>query len=104
MMYSSCMFWKHKVTNLVLSAVSMALKEDDKTDVNKLLFAAGDHNNVTVKAGDKRNMTGLLVCHPLLLASPYEEPANLDAMLDELLLERHLHGTISWGLWGVRSR
>jgi hypothetical protein len=46
-------FWKHKVTNLVLSAVRMALKEDDKTDVNKLLFAPGDHNNVTVKAGDK---------------------------------------------------
>jgi hypothetical protein len=82
-------FWKHKVTNLVLSAVRMALKEDDKTDVNKLLFASGDHNNVTVKAGDKRNLSGLLICHPLLLASPYEEPANLDAMLDELLLERH---------------
>jgi hypothetical protein len=83
------MFWKHKVTNFVLSAVRMALKEDDKTNVNKLLFAAGDHNNVTVKAGDKRNLAGLLICHPLLLASPYEEPANLDAMLDELLLERH---------------
>ena len=83
------MFWKHKVTNLVLSAVRMALKEDDKTDVNKLLFAAGDHNNVTVKAGDKRNLAGLLICHPLLLTSPYEEPANLDAMLDELLLERY---------------
>ena len=50
------MFWKHKVTNLVLSAVRMALKEDDKTDVNKLLFATGDHNNVTVKAGDKKNL------------------------------------------------
>jgi hypothetical protein len=84
-------FWKHKVTNLVLSAVRMALKEDDKTDVNKLLFAAGDHNNVTVKAGDKRNLAGLLICHPLLLASPFEEPSNLDAMLDELLLERHPH-------------
>ncbi len=82
-------FWKHKVTNLVLSAVRIALKEDDKTDVNKLLFAPGDHNNVTVKAGDKRNLSGLLICHPLFLASPYEEPANLDAMLDELLLERH---------------
>ncbi len=55
------------------------------------MFAPGDHINVTVKAGDKRNLSGLLICHPLLLASPYEEPANLDAMLDELLLERHPH-------------
>jgi hypothetical protein len=82
-------FWKHKVTNMVLSAVRMALKEDEKTDVNKLLFATGDHNNVTVKAGNKRNLSGLLICHPLFLGSPFEEPANLDAMLDELLLERH---------------
>jgi hypothetical protein len=37
-------FWKHKVTNMVLSSVRMALKEDDKTDVNKLLFVTGDHN------------------------------------------------------------
>jgi hypothetical protein len=82
-------FWKHKVTNMVLSAVRMALKEDNATDVNKLLFATGDHNNVTVKAGDKRNLSGLLICHPLLLSSPFEEPANLDDMLDELLTERH---------------
>jgi len=74
---------------MVLSAVRIALKEDHATDVNKLLFATGDHNNVTVKAGDKRNLPGLLKCHPLLLSSPFEEPANLDAILDDLLLERH---------------
>jgi hypothetical protein len=59
--------------------------------VNKLLFASGDHNNVAVKAGDKRNLSGLLICHPLFLSSPFEEPENLDAMLDELLTERHPH-------------
>ncbi len=84
-------FWKHKVTNMVLSAVRIALKEDHATDVNKLLFSSGDHNNVAVKAGDKRNLSGLLICHPLLLSSPFEEPANLDSMLDELLTERHPH-------------
>ncbi len=62
-------FWKHKVTNMVLSAVRIALKEDHATDVNKLLFASGDHINVTVKAGDKRN---LLICHHLLLSSPFD--------------------------------
>ena len=74
---------------MVLSSVRMALKKDDRTDVNKLVFATGDHNNVTVKAGDKRNLSGLLICHPLLLGSPFEEPTNLDAMMDNLLLERH---------------
>jgi hypothetical protein len=62
-------FWKHKVTNMVLSAVRMALKEDHATDVNKLLFATGDHNNVTVKAGDKRNLSGLLNSYAILFFS-----------------------------------
>ncbi len=84
-------FWKHKVTNMVLSAVRLALKEDSSTDVNKLLLATGDHNNVTVKAGDKRNLSGLLICHPLLLSSPFKEPANLDILLDDQLTERHTY-------------
>jgi hypothetical protein len=82
-------FWKHKVTNKVLSVIRLGLKEDTSTDVNKLLFATGDHNNATLKAGDKRNLSGLLICHPLLLSSPFEEPANLDVLLDDPLTERH---------------
>jgi hypothetical protein len=76
---------------VVLSAVRLALNEDSATDVNKLVFATGDHNNVTVKAGDKGNLSGLLICHPLLLtsSSPFEEPANLGTLLDDLLTERH---------------
>ncbi len=61
---------------MVLRTVRIALKEDNATDVNKLLFAPGDHNDVKVKAGDKRNLSGLLICHPLLLSSPFEEPAT----------------------------
>ncbi len=33
---------------MVLSAIRLALNDDAKTDVNKLLFSTGDHNNVTV--------------------------------------------------------
>ena len=84
-------FWKHKVTNMVLSAIRLALKEDTSSDVNKLLFATGDHNNVTVTSGDKRNLAGLLICHPLLLNSPFEEPPKMDDLLDDLLTERHPH-------------
>jgi hypothetical protein len=83
--------WKHKVTNMVLSAIRLALKEDTSSDVNKLLFATGDHNNVTVTSGDKRNLAGLLICHPLLLNSPFEEPPQMDDLLDDLLTERNPH-------------
>ncbi len=60
-----------------------------KSDVNKLLFATGDHNNVTVSSGDKRNISGLLICHPILLNSPFVKPVGIDRLLDDLLLERH---------------
>jgi hypothetical protein len=63
-------FWKHKVTNMVLSAVRIALKEDHATDVNKLLFATGDHNNVTVKAGDKGTCRAYSYVIPFFLALP----------------------------------
>ncbi len=65
-------------------------------DVNKLLFATGDHNNVTVSSGDKRNISRLLICHPILLNSPFVEPAGIDLLLDNLLLERHPY-TVSPG-------
>jgi hypothetical protein len=85
-------FWKHKVTNMVLSVIRLALKEEDtSSDVNKLLFATGDHNNVTVTSGDKKNMARLLICHPLLINSPFEEPPQMDDLLDDLLTERHPH-------------
>ena len=81
--------WKYKVTNMVLSSIRLALNDEAKTDVNKLLFSTGDHNNVTVSSGDKRNISGLLICHPILLDSPFVEPAGIDQLLDDLLLERH---------------
>ena len=82
-------FGKHKGTNMVLRAIRLTLNDDAKTDVNKLLFSTGDHNNVTVSSGDKRNISGRLICHPILLNSPFVEPAGIDKLLDDLLLERH---------------
>jgi hypothetical protein len=79
-------FWMHKVTNMVLSAIRLALKDDAKTDVNELLFSTGDHNNVTVSSGDKRNIAGLLIWHPILLDSPFEESLGKDQLLDDLSL------------------
>jgi hypothetical protein len=74
---------------MVLSSIRLALNDDAKSDVNKLLFSTGDHNNVTISSGDKRNISGLLICHPILLNSPFVEPAGIDRLLDDLLLERH---------------
>ncbi len=74
---------------MVLSSIKLALKEDTSTNVTKLLFSTGDHNNVTVTSGDKRDLSGLLICHPLLLNSPFEEPPRMDDLLEDLLAERH---------------
>ena len=75
---------------MVLSVIMLALNEDSKTDVNKLLSSmGGKHNNVTVSSGDKRNIAGLLIWHPILLDSPFEEPPGKDQLLDDLLLRKH---------------
>lgn len=36
---------------MVLSHIRLALNEDSKTDVNKLLSSTGEHSNVTVSSG-----------------------------------------------------
>jgi hypothetical protein len=87
---------------MVFSAIKLALKEDTSTDVNKLLLSTGDRNNVTVTSGDIRNLSGLLICHPLLLNSLFEEPPPMDDLLDNLLTENEapVHClTVSRELW-----
>ncbi len=89
------------------SFIRLALKEYTSTDVNKILFAMGDHNDVTVTSGGKRKLLGLLTCHPLLLNSPFEEPPQIDHLLDDLLTEREAptHGLlIQLGLWKIWGR
>ena len=74
---------------MVLSVIRLAFNEDSKTDVNKLLSSTGEHSNVTVSSGDKRNIAGLLIWHPILLDSPFEKPPGKDQLLDDLLLRKH---------------
>ena len=47
--------------------------------------------NLTGKDAAKllEGLTRLLICHPILLNSPFVEPAGIDLLLDDLLLERH---------------
>ena len=79
---------------MVLSVIRLALNEDSKTDVNKLLSSTGKHSNVTVSSGDKRNIAGLLIWHPILLDSLFEEPPGKNQLLNDLIFERH-HYTFS---------
>jgi hypothetical protein len=74
---------------MVLSVIRLELNEDSKTDVNKLLSSTGEHSNVTVSSGDKRNIAGVLIWHPILLDSLFEEPPGKNQLLNDLLLERH---------------
>ena len=66
---------------MVLSVIRLELNEDSKTDVNKLLSSTGEHSNVTVSSGDKRNIAGLLIWHPILLDSLFEEPPGKNQLL-----------------------
>ncbi len=75
---------------MVLSVIRLALNEDSKTDVNKLLSSTvGKYNNVTVSSGGKRNIAGFIIWYPILLDSSFEEPPGKDQLLDDLLLKRH---------------
>jgi hypothetical protein len=48
--------------------------------------AAANANNY-VPNGNKRNVEGLLMYHPLLVNDPWQAPDHLDARIDDLIAE-----------------
>ena len=50
--------WRYKVTNIVISAVHVALKAEDDGEAVKHLFGTGKHSNSSITAGGKRNIQG----------------------------------------------
>jgi hypothetical protein len=50
--------WRYKVTNIVISAVHVALKAEDDGEAVKHLFGTGKHSNSSITAGEKRNIQG----------------------------------------------
>ena len=80
--------WRYKVTNVVISAVHVALKAEDDGEAVKHLFGTGKHSNPSITAGEKRNIQGHLICNPLVLDDPWDEPEDLDGKIVVLLEER----------------
>ena len=80
--------WRYKVTNVVISAVHVALKAEDDGEAVRHLFGTGKHSNPSITAGEKRNIQGHLICNPLVLDDPWDEPDDLDDKIVVLLEER----------------
>ena len=80
--------WRYKVTNIVISAVHVALKAEDDGEAVKHLFGTGKHSNPSITAGEKRNIQGHLIYNPLVLDDPWDEPDDLDGKIITLLEER----------------
>jgi hypothetical protein len=86
--------WKHRVTNICLTAVQEVIQSSERgsSSHHSLLFtpqdkvAAANANNY-IPQGNKRNIEGLLMYHPLLVNDPWQAPDDLDRRIDDLLAE-----------------
>ena len=54
----------------------------------KFLFSASDKSNTVAHRADQRNVQGLILFHPILLQSPWEMSATLDADITKLIHEK----------------
>ena len=78
--------WKYFVTNLCLSAVQEALKATDYGKSMKYLFQPDKKDEtITELHNTKSNVQGLLLYHPILIDSPWQEPDDLDEKIGRLL-------------------
>ena len=78
--------WKYFVTNLCLSAVQEALKVTDYGKSMKYLFQPDNKDETKTELHNtKNNVQGLLLYHPILIDSPWQEPNDIDAKIGRLL-------------------
>jgi hypothetical protein len=82
-----------RVTNICLTAVQEVIQFGEKGSSSHLMLftpqnkvAAANANNY-VPNGNKRNVEGLLMYHPLLVNDPRQAPDHLDARIDDLIAE-----------------
>jgi hypothetical protein len=86
-------YWKHRVTNICLTAAQEVIQPTDRGNSSHLLlFVPQDKTTASnagthVPNGNKRNVEGLLMYHPLLVNGPWQAPDNLNAKIDDLLAE-----------------
>ena len=67
---------KYFVTNLCLSAVQEALKATDYKSMKYLFRPDKEDETKTELYNSKSNVQGLLLYHPILIDSPWQEPAS----------------------------
>jgi hypothetical protein len=85
--------WKHRVTNICLTAVQEVMQSGEKGSSSHLMLftpqdkAAAANANNYVPNGNKRNVEGLLMYHPLLVNDPWQAPDHLDARIDDSIAE-----------------
>ncbi len=81
--------WKDKITVIVLSAVQKIAIAGVKSDnpLHWIYIPKLVDPTKTIRKQDD-NIEGLQYLHPLLLNSPWEEPAKLDSFLLRLVAER----------------
>jgi hypothetical protein len=83
--------WKYFITNLCLSAVQDALKSGEYSKNLQYLFSPDKSEETTGAARkSKTNVQGLLLYHPILLASPWQAPNDLDKQITALLAQTSL--------------
>jgi hypothetical protein len=85
--------WKHRVTNIRLTAVQEVIQPSEKGKSSHLLLfslqdkAAATNADNHIPNGNKRNIEGLLMYHPLLVNHNPREAPDLDARINDLLVE-----------------
>ena len=78
--------WKYFVTNLCLSAVQEVLKVTDYGKSIKYLFQPDKQDETKTELHNtKNNVQGLLLYHPILIDSPWQEPEDIDGKIGRLL-------------------
>ena len=79
--------WKYFVTNLCLSAVQEALRNGDSSKTGMQHLFAPDRSDKAAVGhhSTKNNVQGMLLYHPILLASPWQAPDDLNKKIVKLL-------------------
>ncbi len=71
-----------------MGAAQAAFHSHEETSTLKFLFEASDKSNTTVHRADQRNVQGLMMFHPVLLQSPWENSPTIDLDIIKLLEEK----------------
>ena len=79
--------WRHVIETSVLQTMQSAYKGQEDDSLLRNVFGAHDLNPKPDATG-QTNMQGLVICHPIILDSPWSEPPNLQDKVLALAMEK----------------